>query len=187
MQNNNIYVFKNFGFKYKSIAIWTAVIASIAVFVVSCAINKPEVLIIIPVMLIMGYIFSYKMPMANTLNYKTIIVDNNACQLKFVSAGDYEEIFKYSEMKNINWHIKYEPMSRRSVIFLEIYLTNGVCRNISFTNYEFSLAFLKKLPSSVPVAKLPSAFPLWIFFVLVGILAFVIAFFQMQVLKYTGG
>lgn len=145
-----IYKFDNLIPKMKQIFLFVLLITALIVYVYYKVTNIKEVLYIIPISIIMVLFYNFQFQFGTVINYKSIIVDNINNQLKIISKND-EEIFLYKDIQGITFIKEPQIFRRRSLIHLTILLKTGYSKTITFSNFEFDLDFLKKLPPYVCV------------------------------------
>lgn len=171
-----VYVYKNFISK-------THLFVFIYIFFIACIVGYYNgFLYFLKALAIMSsFIFVAKMLDNYSTYYDSIIVDNRSQKLIFKSIDDTYEIFSYSEIDKICFSPNDFDDRYRTLHHIEIYEKSGSISYISFCWNEFSLNFLKKLPKSVVVTKLPPSktkkayYALIIFLAIVAIVAAIFA------------
>lgn len=147
---HKIYKFDNFLPKIKKILLFVLLITALVIYIYYKVTNIKEVLYVIPISIGMVLFYNFQFQLGSLMNYKSIIVDNVNNQLKIISKND-EEIFLYKDIQGITFIKEPQIFRRRSLIHLTILLKTGYSKTITFSNFEFDINFLKKIPPYVCV------------------------------------
>lgn len=145
-----IYKFDNLIPKIKKVFFFVLLITALIIYICYKVTNIKEVLYVIPISIVMVLFYNFQFQFGTLINYKSIIVDNVNNQLKIISKND-EEIFLYKDIQGITFIKEPQIFRRRSLIHLTILLKTGYSKTITFSNFEFNINFLKKLPPYVCV------------------------------------